>query len=87
MGMSKPYFRQQGMTINRFVYRDEILESCLLPFIKKYHKHDKNVFWPDQARCHYIKEVQDWLFSKKIDILPKINNFAIAPKLRPIKDF
>jgi hypothetical protein len=47
MGMSEPYFRQQGMAVNRFVYRDEILEPFLLPFIKKYHKHDKYVFWPD----------------------------------------
>ena len=61
MGMSEPY----GMTVNRFVNRDEILEPFLLPFIKKYNKHDKYVFWPDQASSHYAKEVQDWLFSKK----------------------
>ena len=36
MRMSEPYYRQQGMKVNRFVYRDEILEPCLLPFIKKY---------------------------------------------------
>ena len=57
MGMSKPYFRQQGMAVNRFEYRDEILESCLLSFIKKYHKHDKYVFWPDQAKSHFAMEV------------------------------
>jgi hypothetical protein len=87
MGMSEPYFRQQGMAVNRFVYRDEILEPFLLPFIKKYHKHDNYVFWPDQASSHYAKEVQDWLFSKKIEFLPKIINPANAPKLRPIEDF
>ena len=43
MGISEPYFRQQGMAVNRFVYCDEKLEP-LLPFIKKYHKHDKYVF-------------------------------------------
>jgi hypothetical protein len=57
MGMSKPYFLQQGMAVNRFVYRDEILESCLLSFIKKYHKHDKYVFWPDQAKSHFAMKV------------------------------
>ena len=75
------------MTLNRFVYRDEILEPFLLPFIKNYHKHDKYVFWPDQASSHDAKVVQDWLFSKKIEFLPKIINPANAPKLRPIEDF
>jgi hypothetical protein len=37
--MSEPYFPQQGIAVNRFVYRDEILELCLLPFIKKYHNN------------------------------------------------
>jgi hypothetical protein len=87
MGMIEPYFRQKGMVVNRFVYRDEILEPCLLPFIKKYHKHDKYVFWPDQAISHYAKEVQDWLFSKKIEFLPKIINPVNAQKLCPIEDF
>ncbi len=85
--MSEPYFRQKGMVVNRFVYRDEILEPCLLPFIKKYHKHDKYVFWPDQAISHYAKEIQDWLFSKKIEFLPKIINPVNAQKLCPIEDF
>ena len=40
-------------------------------------------------RVHIMpcKEVQDWLFSKKIEYLPKIINPANAPKLRPIEDF
>ena len=59
------------MAVNRFVYRDEILEPNLLPFIKKYHKHDKYVFWPDQASAHYAKEVQEWLVSKKLNIWQK----------------
>jgi len=67
MGMSEPYFRQQGMAVNRFVYRDEKLEPFLLTLIKRYHKHDKYVFWPDQASSHYAKEVQDWLFSNLIE--------------------
>jgi hypothetical protein len=75
------------MEVNRFVYRDELLEPFLLPFIKKYHKHDKYVFWPDQTSSHYAKEVQDWLFSKKIEFLPKIINSANPSKLRPIVDF
>ncbi len=59
METSEPYLRQQGMAANRFVYRDEILKPCLLPLIKKYHKHYKYVFWPDQASSHYAKDVKD----------------------------
>jgi hypothetical protein len=49
-GITKPFFRESGLAINRFVYCDECLDSYLLPFIEKYH-------WPDQASAHYAKEV------------------------------
>jgi len=65
LGISKPYFRKSGYAINRYVYRDEVLEPYLLSFIQKYHKHDNYVFWLDQASSHYEKEVLDWLKSKK----------------------
>ena len=87
LGISKPYFRKSGYAINRYVYRDEVLEPYLLPFIQKYHKHDNYVFWPDQASSHYAKEVLDWLKSKKIEFLPKNINPANAPKTRSIEDF
>jgi hypothetical protein len=70
-----------------FVYRDECLDPYLLPFIKKYHRIDQYVFWPDQASAHYSKEVIDWLKSKKIEFVPKYLNPANAPKTRPIEDF
>jgi len=56
-------FRDSGLAINRFVYRDECLDPYLLPFIKKYHYgiswNDQYVFWPDKASAHYAKEVID----------------------------
>ena len=57
--INKPCFRNSGFTINRYVYRDEYLEPFLIAYIKKYHKDDTYVFWPDQASAHYAKEVQD----------------------------
>jgi hypothetical protein len=55
-----------------FEIRDECLDPYLLPFIKKYHRNDQYVFWPDQASAHYAKKVKDWLKSKKIEFLNKI---------------
>ncbi len=86
-GMTEPFFRESGLAINRFVYRDECLDPYLLPFIKKYHRNDQYVFWPDQASAHYAKEVIEWLNSKKIEFVPKYLNPANAPKTRPIEDF
>ena len=55
--------------------------------LKKYHRNDQYVFWPDQASAHYAKEVIDWLNSKKIEFVPKYLNPPNAPKTRPIEDF
>ena len=70
-GISKPCFRNSGLAINRYVYRDECLEPFLIPFIKKYHRDDSYVFWPDQAIAHYAKKVQDYLNTKEIPLVPK----------------
>jgi len=79
-------FRESGLAINRFVFRDECLDPYLLFFIKIYHRNDQYVFWPDKASAHYAKEVIDWLNSNKIEFVPKYLNPANAPKTRSIKD-
>ena len=38
-GMTEPFFRESGLAINRFVYRDESLNPYLLLFIEKYHSN------------------------------------------------
>jgi hypothetical protein len=85
--MTEPFFRKSGLAIDRFICRDECLDPYLLLFIKKYHRNDQYVFWPDQATAHYAIEVIDWLNSKKIEFVPKYLNPANAPKTRPIEDF
>jgi hypothetical protein len=81
--MTEPFFRESALAINRYVYCDESLDPYLLPFIKKYHRNNQYVFWPDQASAHYAKEVIDWLNSKKIEFVPKYLNPANALKTRP----
>jgi hypothetical protein len=78
-GISKPYFRNSGLAINRYVYRDECLDPFLIPFINKYHKDDIYVFWPDQASAHYAKEVQDYLNTKEVPFVPKSINPSNMP--------
>ena len=80
--MTEPFFRESGLSIKRFVYCDECLDHYLLPFIKKYHRNDQYVFWPDQASAHYAKVVIDWLNSKKIEFVPKYLNPANAHILK-----
>jgi len=82
--MTEPFFCESGLVINRYVYRDECLDPYLLLFIKKYHRNDQYVFWPDQASAHYAKVVIDWLNSKKNEFVPKYLNPANAPKTRQI---
>jgi hypothetical protein len=87
MGMSKPYFRHQGMAVNRFVYRDEILEPFLLPFIKNIINMI-SMYSGQIRRVHIMpRRFRIGYFPKKIEFLPKIINPANAPKLRPIEDF
>ena len=78
---------KSGYAIDQYVYRDECLEPYLLPFIEKYNKEDKFMFWPDLASAHYAFLVQDWLNSKKIALVQKNLNSANLPKVRPIEHF
>jgi hypothetical protein len=41
-GHSKPYFVSSKGTINKKNYSKECIEKRLVPFIKKYHKNNKN---------------------------------------------
>ena len=64
-----------------------MLKAQLLPFIKKYYKTDRYVFWPDLASAHYAGKVVKFLANQSIPIVPKYMNPANLPKARPIEDF
>jgi hypothetical protein len=85
-GMTKPIFRKSGNAINQDTYI-EMLKAQLLPFIKKYYKTDRYVFWPDLASAHYAGKVVKFLADQSIPIVPKYMNPANLPKARPIEDF
>jgi hypothetical protein len=49
--VSRPYVHIGTMT--KETYLIECLQKRLIPFIKKYHKKERILFWPDLASCHY----------------------------------
>ena len=86
-GISSPFIRPSGLAINQDVYLNDCIKKRLLPFIEKYHKEDKIVFWPDLAPAHYAKKVQNFLVEKKINFVLKEDNPANIPEARPIELF
>ena len=46
-----------------------------------------NIFWPDQAGCHYAENSLDFLCEHLIHHVDKVDNPANLPEVRPIKDF
>jgi hypothetical protein len=85
-GASKAYFRKSGNAVNQEVYQ-EILETRLLPFIKKNYSNGGYVFWPDLASAHYAAKVTNYLKSQNIPYIPRFMNPANLPEARPIEDF
>ena len=69
------------MAINQHTCLDIIINH-LEPFINKNYPTGGYVFWPDYANL-----VQNHLKDKKIPFVPKSDNPANVPKLRPIEDF
>jgi hypothetical protein len=69
------------------IYIKECLEEILLLFIKKYHKVDEIIFWPDMAICHYKRCVIDWFNSQNIKFIEKTENAPNVPQARPIEKF
>ena len=66
---------------------NECLIKRLVPFIQKYYKNDKYVFWPDLATSHTANSVTKWLNDNHVNFVPKHMNPANVPEARPIEDF
>lgn len=81
-GCSSPY-----IALNSNEYIDECLPK-LKQFIDEKHASDKIIFWPDPARCHYAKEIQEWLASNKIESVLQTDNPPNVPQARqPMQRF
>ena len=59
------------------------IKACLIPFIKRYHKSNKVLFWPDLAMSHYASSITKFLENQNINIVPKEKNLQNCPQARP----
>ena len=87
MGTSNAYFVPSKMAVNQKVYLKKCIQERLMPFIRKHHQHTQTVFWPDLASSHYANSVQNYLRDENVEFVPKEDNPAAAPEVRPIEDF
>ena len=85
-GVSSHYIVPSRQAINGEVYVSKCLPR-LVAFIKKVHNDDNIVFWPDLASAHYSHIAQEYLTAQKVDFVPREQNPACCPELRPIEDF
>ena len=86
-GISQPFIgKTGGPAISKEVYIKKCLSKLVL-FIKKYHKDDNYIFWPDLASSHYAKATVEWLHAHNVPFVPKDANPPNVPKARPIEDF
>ena len=86
-GISKIFIVPSGQAINQDIYKEEWLKRRLIPFIKKYHREDEFIFWPDLASSHYAETVWDFKIESKINFGEKYENPANLPECRPIEQF
>lgn len=86
-GVSSLYVQtNKGFAVNSDVYTTKCLPK-MINFIKKKHKDDKIIFWPDLASCHYSEKTRKWLESKNVPFVAKVDNPPNVPQARPIEFF
>ncbi len=56
-----------------------------MPFVQKYHRKEKVLFWPDLARCHYGLQVLEYLEENGIHYVREQDNPQNCPQARPIE--
>lgn len=86
-GMAQPYLIPSGQAVNQDVYLNMCLKKRLVPFIRRVHKNDQVIFWPDLASAHYSKKVQQYLKSQNIECVAKCDNPANRTEVRPVEVF
>jgi len=86
-GISRIFIVPSGLAVNQHINKEECLQRCLIPFIKKYHQEDEFIFRPDLASSHYGETVCDFKIESKINFVEKYENPANLPECRPIEQF
>ena len=84
-GMSCPKFCSSNLAVNADRYADICLPE-VKNFIKKYHRTDEVIFWPDLASAHYAKKSIEKMRQLSIHFVTKDDNPPNVPQLRPIED-
>lgn len=82
--VSEPYVHEGCM--NSETYLKECVLARLIPFIKKYHKIENVIFWPDLATIHYANIVKSEI-EKNLSLVLTDENPPNVPHLRPIERF
>lgn len=83
--VSPPVFIQG--TMNAEKYRELCLKRVLVPWIKSNYDVKSCILWPDLARYHYTREVQEFLQSENLRFISKDENAPNLPECRPIERF
>ena len=84
-GISDFFIWDQGVAIDAKTYKTHCMQKRLVPFIQKHYPKGNYIFWPDKASAHYSKSVLNYLTSKQINVVPKLNNPTNVPQCRPIE--
>lgn len=80
-------FIEEGVKINRFVYRQKILRNNLLPQSRRLFHNEPWVFQQDGAPSHKANIVQDWCRSNLPDFIDRESWPPSSPDLNPLDYF
>ena len=84
-GVSNVYAHRGKQAEDQKIYLKECINRRLLPFVDKYHSKGNFLFWPDLARSHYSKIVQQRLNEKNIPYVSLVDNPPNVPQAGPIE--
>ena len=84
-GISEPFFAKQHQSISAETYLEYYIKGHLMPFINHYHDPTEVLFWPHLASSHYASSVIDFLYEKKIELVPKEKNPQNCPQARSVE--
>ncbi len=83
--VSDPYISTG--TMNAKAYLEKCIKKRLVPFIRKHHRIEDVVIWPDMSKVHYAQVVTDYLKSIGLEFIEFENNAPKVPQARPIEKY
>jgi hypothetical protein len=86
-GRSNALFMKSRGNVNAKVYKTECITKRLMPFIRKFHRDQNFIFWPDLASSHYARETIEVYNKLNVRYVPRNENPPSVPQLRPIEEF